>query len=417
MRIAIETLGTRGDVQPYIALARGLIARGHQVQIAAPAQFERMVRAHGLAFAALPGAFLDLLDTPEAKAAFAGSRGFGAGFKLLKHVRPLMRELLDAEWTAVRTFEPDLIIHHPKSIATPHMAEALGCPAVLASPVPGLTPTSAFPTPFLPFASLGPLNRASHLVAIRGAHLLFGRQVRDWRETSLRLARRPSRVRPPAATVYAFSPQVVPVPPDWGEDVLVSGYWFLDQPDWQMPDELSAFLEAGASPVYVGFGSMPGLDPQRLAGIVLEALAKTGKRGVLATGGGALEARHPPGNVLVIDEAPHDRLFPRVAACVHHGGAGTTGASLRAGKPTTICPFFGDQPFWGRRVRDLGVGPPALDPRTLSAESLAAAITAMDGAAMRERAAALGARIRREDGVAAAIDFIERLAPRPSLGR
>ncbi len=415
MRIAIETLGTRGDVQPYIALALGLIRRGHEVQIAGPVQFDAMVRQHGIVFAALPGDFLALMDAPEGKAAIAGGHGFSAGFKLLKHVRPLMRRLLDDEWAAVKAFDPDVIIYHPKSIAAPHIAQALARPHMLASPLPGFTPTSAFPSLMLPFASLGPLNRASHVLAIRGADFLFGRQIRDWRETSLGLAGRRSRTGAPLGTLYAYSPHVVPVPRDWGSDVLVSGYWFLDDEKWQPSAALAAFLDAGKAPIYIGFGSMPGLDPARMTAIVIEALARTGNRGLLATGGGALEAQDVPGNVPgnvhahvhFIAGAPHDRLFPRVAATVHHGGAGTTAASLRAGKPTAICPFFGDQPFWARRIAELGVGPPALNRKTLSTESLAAAIMAMDDRQMRHRAAALGAAIQQEDGVTAAVNFIE----------
>ena len=144
MRIAIETLGTRGDVQPYLALARGLLARGHDVQLAAPVQFGEMVAQH-VGFIPLPGEFLALMDTPEGKAAIAGGEGFAAGFKLLKYVRPLIRRLLDEEWNAVRDFRPDLILYHPKSLGSPSMATALNVPHVLASPLPGFTATSAFP--------------------------------------------------------------------------------------------------------------------------------------------------------------------------------------------------------------------------------------------------------------------------------
>jgi len=414
MRVAIQTLGTRGDVQPYIALALGLIRRGHEVQIAAPVQFSTFVRGRGIAFAPLPGEFLALMDTPEGKAAIAGGRGFSAGFKLLKHVRPLMRSLLDAEWAAVRAFVPDVVIGHPKSIATPHMAEALARPFILASPLPGFTPTSAFPSPLLPFASLGPLNRTSHTLAIKGAGLLFGKMIAEWREATLGLARHSPAPRAPSGTLYAYSPQVVPVPPDWSREVLVSGYWFLDSDDWEPPQDLAAFLDAGESPIYVGFGSMPGLDAQRLATMVIEALTITGKRGVLATGGGALAAENTPSQINVVVDAPHDKLFPKVAATIHHGGAGTTAASLRAGKPTAVCPFFGDQPFWGRRIVALGAGPPPLDRKALTAESLAAAIVAMDDPRMRNRAAILGDAIRQEDGVAAAVDFIERMVLRQS---
>jgi UDP:flavonoid glycosyltransferase YjiC (YdhE family) len=409
MRVAIQTLGTRGDVQPYIALALGLLERGHEVQIAAPVQFEAMISGRGIAFAPLPSEFLALIDTPEGKAALAGGQGFGAGLKLLKHVRPLMRSLLDAEWAAVRAFAPDVIIGHPKSLVAPHMAEALGCSYFLASPLPGFTPTAAFPTPMLPFASLGPLNRASRTLVIRGSELLFGKLVGAWREQVLGLARRRSSASLRSGTLYAYSPQIVPVPSDWGHNVLVSGYWFLDSKDWQPSETLMAFLEAGEPPVYVGFGSMPGLDPQGLTAIV-EALEMTGKRGLLATGGGGLEAVNTPANVHVITGAPHDWLFPRVAATIQHGGAGTTAASLRAGKPPAVCPFFGDQPFWGRRIADLGVGPTPLDRKSLTAEAVAAAMMAMDDPIMRSRAAALGTAIRNEDGVAAAVEFIERRA-------
>jgi UDP:flavonoid glycosyltransferase YjiC (YdhE family) len=410
MRVTIQTLGTRGDIQLYIALALGLLERGHEVQIAAPVQFASMISGRGIAFAPLPGEFLTLIDTPEGKAALAGGQGFGAGLKLLKHVRPLMRSLLDAEWAAVRAFAPDVIVGHPKSLAAPHMAEALGCSYFLASPLPGFTPTAAFPSPMLPFASLGPLNRVSRTLVIRGSELLFGKLVREWREQVLGLARRHSASAPFVGTLYAYSPQVVPNPPDWGNDVLVSGYWFLDSEEWQPSAALAAFLEAGEPPVYVGFGSMPGLDPQGLTAIAIEALAKAGKRGLLATGGGALGAESTPADVHVIAGAPHDRLFPCVTATIHHGGAGTTAASLRAGKPTAICPFFGDQPFWGRRIADLGVGPAPLNRKSLTAEALAAAIMATDDPIMRGRAAALGAAIRSEDGIAAAVEFIERRA-------
>jgi UDP:flavonoid glycosyltransferase YjiC (YdhE family) len=230
--------------------------------------------------------------------------------------------------------------------------------------------------------------------------------LRAWRASSLGLPHRSVR-RDRSPTIYAYSRHVLPVPADWGPDVLVSGYWFLDSPGWAMPDDLADFLSSGEPPVYVGFGSMPGLDPERMADVVIEALARAGKRGVLARGGGALAPGNVPDTVHVLEGAPHDRLFPYVASTIHHGGAGTTAASLRAGKPCAICPFFGDQPFWARRVAALGVGPAALDRKALSAESLAAAMVQMDGPKMLAHAAKLGEAIRSEDGISAAVHFIE----------
>lgn len=412
MRVLIHALGSRGDVQPYLALALGLLGRGHEAELAAPEPFASFVAERNVPFAPLPGEFLALLDSPEGKAAVAGGQGFGAGLKLLKRVRPLMRRLLDDEWAAARRFGPDILVHHPKSLAAPHIAERLGIPAVLASPLPGFTPTAAFPSPLIPVASLGPLNRASHQLAMKGGAALFGRTLSEWRRRSLGLEGRRARLasRP---VLYAYSRHVVPAPPDWGEDALVSGYWFLDDPgDWRPSPALARFLAAGDKPVYVGFGSMPGLDPDRLARLAVEALARAGKRGLLATGGGALALSDAPPHVHVVSGAPHDRLFPRMSAALHHGGAGTTGASLRAGLPTMICPFFGDQRFWGRRVAALGAGPAPLDRRRLTVEALAAAFRATDDPAMRRRAGEIGAGIARENGVAAAVTFLERCAPR-----
>jgi sterol 3beta-glucosyltransferase len=209
--------------------------------------------------------------------------------------------------------------------------------------------------------------------------------------------------------LYAYSPVVLPTPADWDRSSVAAGYWFLDRPrSWEPSASLRAFLIAGPPPVYVGFGSMPSQDAARTTRIVLAALERTGQRGVLATGWGGLAAADLPPSVYLLAEAPHDWLFPQMAAVVHHGGAGTTAAALRAGVPTVICPFFGDQPFWGRRVATLGAGPPPIPQRRLTVDALSAAVrTAVSDPAIRERAAAVGAAIRAEDGVYNAIAAIE----------
>lgn len=410
MRVAIETLGTRGDVQPYIALAQALVARGHDVQLAAPVQFQEFVERHHIPFVALPGEFLTLLDKPEGKAAIAGGRGFSGGLKLLKHVRPLMMQLFDWEWQAVQSFAPDIIVYHPKSLVSPFMAGALGIPHVLASPVPGLTPTKAFPSPLLPFSSLGPFNRLSHILALNAVDLLFRGDLKAWRERVFgRFADRPA---PRAGTIYAYSPAILPKPGDWGPDILVSGNWFLDEPDWTPDPALARFLDDGPPPIYFGFGSMPGLNPEAVTGMILQALQMTGKRGVLASGGGAISTGLAKSRVFFLDSAPHDQLFPHMDAVVHHGGAGTTAAGLRAGLATQIIPFFGDQPFWGRRVAELGAGPPPVERASLSTETLANALTALDDPLLRRKAQSLSDAIKSDPGLEAAVDFLERrLAP------
>ena len=408
MRFSIHTLGTRGDVQPYLALALGLKAKGHDVLLVAPAQFSDAAAARGVELASLPSGFLELLDAPEVRSVIGNSgAGFGAGFKLLKRYRGLMRPLLDAEWSAARDFCPDVILHHPKALGAPHIATRLGVQLFLVSPIPGFTPTAAFPSPVLPFSSLGPLNRPSHALMIHGAKFLFARTVTAWRKEVLGLTRHQSPARP-LGTLYGYSPSVITRPSDWGDDVAVTGYWFLDSPDWEPDPELRAFLSAGDPPVYVGFGSMPGSDPQRLAGVVVDGLRRAGKRGLLATVGGALSPVGVANDIHVIAGAPHDRLFPLVDAVVHHGGAGTTGAALRAGKPMAICPFIGDQPFWARRARELGVGPVVLDKHKMDADAFAGALRALDEPLVRARAGELAQALQSEDGVATAITFMER---------
>jgi sterol 3beta-glucosyltransferase len=406
MRVAIETLGSRGDVQPYVALALALLARGHDVQLAAPAQFQGFVERHNIPYVALPGEFLTLLDTPEGKAAIVGGQGFSGGLKLLKHIRPLMMELFDREWQAVQSFAPDIIVYHPKSLVSPFIATALGIAHVLASPVPGLTPTTAFPSPLLPFSSLGPFNRLSHIFALKAVDLLFARDLKAWRERALGTSA--DRPAPRAGTIYAYSPAKLPKPYDWGPDILVSGNWFLNEPDWTPDPALARFLDDGPPPVYFGFGSMPGLNPEAVTEMILQALSMTGDRGVLARGGGAISTGRAEGPVFFLDSAPHDRLLPEMSAIVHHGGAGTTAAGLRAGLPTQIIPFFGDQPFWGRRVAELGAGPPPLKRANLTAETLAKALTALEDSKMRRRAQSLSDAIKTDPGADAAVDFLER---------
>lgn len=211
--------------------------------------------------------------------------------------------------------------------------------------------------------------------------------------------------------LYGFSPSVIPPPVDWRAEDHVTGYWFLDPPaDWTPPPDLLNFLQAGSPPVYVGFGSMGNRDPAETTDLVLQALSKTGQRAILLTGWGGMQKTDLPASVFMVDSIPHAWLLPRVAAVVHHGGAGTTAAGLRAGVPSIVIPFLGDQPFWGRRVHNLGVGPAPIPRSKLTVDRLAQAIQeAVTNTAMRQRAAELGSKIQAEDGIANAVELIQRI--------
>jgi sterol 3beta-glucosyltransferase len=413
MKILITTFGTRGDIQPFVALGKGLEAAGHEVTICTPEGFRPFVEANGIDYAYVSNEFLELTEQA------LRVQGIRAGMAVAKRFPTAIRRAMDDEWRAAQAFRPDAIVYHTKSLGSYHIAEKLGIPQVLALPLP-VTPTREFPYPFFAGMRLGgAFNRFTYrLMALSSA--AYAGTTNDFRVKTLGL--RPFGrfadllVLPdggPVPVLYPYSAYLVPVPADFPPHVHVTGYWFLDQAgDWWEPaTELAHFLEAGPPPVYIGFGSMGGTQPEKRAHIVLDALTVTGQRGVLASGWGGLKGADLPENVMMIDAAPHDWLFPQMAVVVHHGGAGTTAAGLRAGKPNVICPFLGDQPFWGWVVHQAGAGPKPIPQRRLTAERLAEAITtAAYDQEMQRRAATLGEKIRSENGVARAIEIIEAVA-------
>lgn len=414
MKALILTSGSQGDIQPYLALAQTLQARGHDVRVAAPDNFASFAAEHGVPFFGVDDSILALKDTSAGEGMLEGKAN---PLKLMKLVKPMMRQMLNDYWASADGFDPDVVIYHPKTLAGYSIAEKLGVPPVLTMPLPMMTPTSAFPVPIAPPLPLGGVyNRITHqMIGLLSAGYMG--IVNGWRKDQLGL---PSRgmmnnenVSPdgrPTLTLYAYSDQIVPKPADWGANVHVTGYWER-QPDtsWQPPTALLDFLNAGPAPVYIGFGSMFGKDSERRGRVILDALEQSGQRAILATGWGGLKVDTPAENVFVVEQAPHEWLFNCVSAVVHHGGAGTTAAGLRAGKPTLICPFMGDQGFWGHRVEALGVGAAPIAQKALTADKLAAAlkqITTDNG--MRERAETLGLRLRAENGAVRAAEILER---------
>ena len=323
--------------------------------------------------------------------------------------------MIEDAWNAAEEVQPDLIMYHPKAMAGPHIAEKLGIPRIMSVPLPIFTPTAEFPSMVFPNWHLGGwYNRLTYTLSVKLAWMQYRGIINPWREKMLGLPPAPRGFDEmklangdPTPTLYPYSEYVVPRPSDWPATTLSPGYWFLDQQDeWQPPADLQAFLDAGSPPVYIGFGSMAGRDAAGKAKAAIGALQKSGQRGIIATGWGGLSVDDLPPTIFKIDAVPHDWLFERVSAVVHHGGAGTTAAGLRAGKPTIICPFFGDQPFWGRRVADLGVGAEPIPQKKLNADNLAAAITQVTSdAQIQQRAAALGEKIRAEDGITRAIEI------------
>jgi UDP:flavonoid glycosyltransferase YjiC (YdhE family) len=214
--------------------------------------------------------------------------------------------------------------------------------------------------------------------------------------------------------LYGFSPSVIPPPIDWNVNTHITGYWFIDEADdWQPPSTLLDFLQSDSPPVYIGFGSMSNRNPEQTADLIIQALLRINQRAVLLSGWGGLLKAIIPDSIYMIDSIPHSWLFPRVSAVVHHGGASTTAAGLRAGVPSIIVPFFGDQPFWGQRIADLGVGSKPIPRQKLTVERLAKAIQdVVTNEDIRQRAAKLGRQIRTEDGIASSVEIIGQLEER-----
>jgi sterol 3beta-glucosyltransferase len=407
MRIAIIALGSRGDVQPYIALGKGLKAAGHQVRLLTHENFEQLVDSHGLEFWPVKGNVQEFMETPKMRELLEKGNFIAISAYAAKASKGAAIDWAEGGLAACQGVSL-LVAGVGGLFVGLAIAEKLNVPLLQTYIFP-FTPTSAFPAILFPpfIAKLGGyVNRLSHQ--------LFRQMMWQGSRTGDRLARSQVLGLPAAPffgpynsdrsrrypIVYGFSPSVIAKPSDWRNTDIV-GYWFLDEaPDWQPPAALLDFLDRGTPPVYIGFGSMGNRNPEQTADLVLQAIADTGQRAILQSGWGGLSKTDLPDTVFLVDSVSHAWLFPRVAAVVHHGGAGTTAAGLRAGVPSIVIPFFGDQPFWGRRVAELGVGPAPIPRKQLTAERLTAAIhKAVTDRKMQQRAAALGAKIRAEDGI------------------
>lgn len=417
MRITILAIGSRGDVQPLVALGLGLQRAGHEVCVVTADDFETFVRGRGLDFFPLGVSVRRLLETGAAQAPLeTGNNVIRGMWQLIRVMQPFLEQLMEGTWRACQGTEA--IIYSTLGVGAYNIAEKLDLPCCWALSFPIFSRTRAMPSIAFPLLPLGGLyNLLSHIFVEQLAQQFVGRFINRWRQERLDLPPISLFKWPygqlrgrPVPTLYSFSPAVVPRPPDWGDHVHVTGYWFLDRPsDWRPPADLVDFFESGPPPVYVGFGSMSHRDPERATRIVLDALRQSGQRGLIATGWGGLSRADLPADVFELESVPHDWLFPRVAAVVHHGGAGTTAAGLRAGVPSVILPHFGDQPFWARQVERLGVGPKPILRKKLTAERLADAVrAAVEDETMRARAAALGEKIRAEDGVGNVLRVFER---------
>jgi sterol 3beta-glucosyltransferase len=364
MRVVILTQGSRGDFQPYIALGTALKQAGHEVILPGPDVFERLISEAGLTFRkARGGSPQEFIRQPEIQAVIRSGNQIKVVLTILRKAGPMMEEIFDSCWE--HSQDADVIIAGTFPWGAFDCAEKLGIPCLWATQHP-LQPTGAFPATFLPLFGVR-FNTRRNLLSYRILRQIFWQMFRvplnKWRKKRLGLSPLPffgpydllNSHQMPA--IYPLSGCVLPTPMDWPAWHQMTGYWFLDEPHgWQPPADLIRFLETGSAPVCIGFGSMDDQNPERMTSIALEALRLSGQRGVLLSGWGGFGQTDLPDTIYHAESLPHSWLFPRMAAVVHHGGAGTTAAGLRAGVPTIILPVAGDQSFWASCVERLGVG-------------------------------------------------------------
>ena len=413
MQILIIATGTMGDVAPYTGLGLRLRQAGHQVAIATHEVFEVLIRSCGLEYRRFPG-------DPRQTASMMGARLEQPGadplprLAVARQIPSLLRDCGQGALDAARQGADVLLVAHGVAPLGRMVAEGLGLPSLGAFLVP-LMPTASFPPVGISLRSLGARgNRAVGNVVLSLAMGLYTPEVQRLR-AELGLPGHSTRTRRDLMRSWTiwhgFSRHVVPRPPDWRPGLELSGYWWPAAPrQWQPPPQLVDFVAAGPPPVYVGFGSNMPSDSERLGAMVVSALRRAGVRGVIQRGWAGMEAT-VGGDILSIGEVSHEWLFPRTAAVVHHAGAGTTSAGLRAGVPAVPVPFLFDMHFWASRLVALGVSPSVVPFSTISAERLANAIEA----AVRDpqhllRARAVSRRLAAEDGAVPVIEALDNLA-------
>ncbi len=412
MKITIAAIGSRGDVQPYIALGAGLRRAGYDVLLSAPTMFRDLAASYSLKHLPVSVNPQQIMEHPSMQAASKSGNPFRLMRAMFREGLPLIRKYLQEVYENCQACDAVILTQIP--FGAYDAAEKRNIPFIQAGLGP-VYPTAAFPMigMNLPNWKVGWINRFTYILMDQGFWQFFRPFQNSWRKEKLGLAPFPlggpaNTIRRQAPTILGFSPSVVSTPTDWPSGVHATGYWFLDEPDgWQPPAELISFLQSGPKPVFVGFGSMPDAGAQKTTRLVVEALRMSGMRGVLQRGWGGLGSEQLPESILRVDSIPHSWLFPRMAAVVHHGGAGTTAAALRSGVPSIPTPYAADQFFWAQRVEALGVGPKSVSYHSLTAENLAGMIRqAVADTEMRDRAAALGCRIESERGVEKAVEYI-----------
>jgi sterol 3beta-glucosyltransferase len=411
MNITILTFGSRGDVQPFLPLSLGLTSHGHNVTLAAPARFKSLVEEHGITFFPLAG------DPEE-----LSRRLNDAGYNFFKLLKELMSHAVDIGAEMMRQTEEacrdaDLIIHtFAHAVGAHTLAREKNIPDIHIQTFPMFTPTGDYPNVTMPNLGSRFLNRLTHTLSMQIVMLTsrFGfEQVRRRAGLPKLKLYHPFKDNPPrprTPILCAWSQSLIPPSSDWPPRVHVTGYYFLpENKPYSPPSTLAEFLKSGKPPICVSFGSMVNKNAEQIDIIIRASLKQTNNRGVILSGWGSAK-RESTNDLLYLESAPHDWLLPRCKMLIHHGGAGTTSAGLRAGIPQVVVPFMADQLFWGSRAHTVGAAPKPIRVSQLSVEKMVNAIAEAESKVILECAQVIGQVVRGEDGVINAVNLIELCA-------
>lgn len=416
MNITILSFGSRGDLQPFVALAHALIDEKHDVTIAGAHEYRAFIERQGLTFTSIGVTISDLIKKSI-------NRQYGPKKKKLpiytkKEIQEITEEYytwLDNSYKACAG--SDLIIFSGLSLSySKHIADALKVPIIRAHLSP-MVQSNYYTCPGFPDIPLGKAYNRFTFKAME--HIIWGasgKGVNKWRKeynlspiTAKEYFDYMHKAQIP--TICAFSPSIFPKPKDWGQHIEITGYWFHDEERiWKPRQDLLNFLDAGEKPVYIGFGSMHSGKNDSTREMILEALRQTKSRAILAGGWDDYEEVKKTKDYFVINEAPHNWLFPKMKAVVHHGGAGTTAAGLRAGTPAVIVPLIADQPFWSKKANNLGAAVKPLPFGKLNVKRLSKRLQEISASArILETTTDISKKIQEENGIQNALNFIKQV--------
>lgn len=418
MQITILALGSRGDVQPFVPLGIGLQQEGHSVQVATFSEFASLFQDAGIGFIPLQGDARALLTAAMDNQLLKGGSSPIRFIRAIKKSYAALARSLPQDLSHPKIMKSDLILNQlPAYLYGGDLAEYLDIPWAIVSVIPlARTKYSPLISFSKVFSALPGYNALTYRIGEQLGWQLFRSSVNRWRTKQLGMRARPflgayGRVyREKVPIINGFSQQVVPRLDDWHDRIYLTGWWYPEDPAWEPPEPLMRFLETGEAPVFIGFGSIPLSDPERITRQIVEAVEMSGVRAILHAGwaglGGSL-----PDDIFQLAYAPYGWLFPRMKAVVHHGGSGTSGFGFWSGVPSIIVPFGFDQYFWGERAAALGVGPKPLPFKNLDAPSLAQRIQrATTDPEMARAAELLGRSLKAEDGVSRAVEIIGQLS-------